>query len=249
MNSPSKHLVGRLVEFLANVPAGHLERADTAHQRNIWPMREARPETPMPEALDLEGVVADQMTFGNIADHDGNDIGPKGRAVVLAVANHSSVGDQLDEDEVSTAELARAIANNECLEFLNVYQSAPVVSDWSNRITLRTAWPLLTESMASLVSSMGYVRVMSSSSSNNLPLWYFDMSSGMSVSMVEVPIFDPRIDWFSAVMVTGSMVAVTPLAGRPTITTVLFGASSVGLVRSAVGPQQSPAHSHPSPRR
>ena len=75
----------------------------------------------MPETLDLEGVVADQVSFGDIADHDGNNVRPKGRAVVLAVTDDTSVGDQLDEDEVFTTELAWAITNNECLEFFDVH--------------------------------------------------------------------------------------------------------------------------------
>jgi hypothetical protein len=40
---------------------------------------------------------------------------------VLAVTDDTSVGDQLDEDEVFTTELAWAITNNECLEFFDVH--------------------------------------------------------------------------------------------------------------------------------
>ena len=69
----------------------------------------------MPETLDLERIVANQMTFGDVADHGWNHVGPKGGSVVFAVTNDACVRGEFHEDEVLATELARPVTYNERL--------------------------------------------------------------------------------------------------------------------------------------
>ena len=92
----AQQLIDGLVERLAHdVPAGHLEPAEHAHQGDVGPQRITTAVDIAPQGLDPEGIGAEHMMLENILDHRDNDLRCERRRIDLANAFHAAVGDQL----------------------------------------------------------------------------------------------------------------------------------------------------------
>ncbi len=84
----AEQLVDRLVRFLADdVPAGHFERREAAHDRDVRALREAGGIAAAEEGLDVVRVAADEIALGHVLDHPGRDMGGEGGVVGLAIAD------------------------------------------------------------------------------------------------------------------------------------------------------------------
>jgi hypothetical protein len=114
MHPPAQQLVNRLARFLADdVPAGHLQRRTAGHHGHVRPLREARRVAEPEEILDIVRISADQVTRGDILHQLRGQMRIKGRVIGFAISDDAAVGDQLDEQEVSTAGLWRRVGHHE----------------------------------------------------------------------------------------------------------------------------------------
>jgi len=81
----AEHVVHRPVDGLADdVPAGHLEAAQNAHQRNVGSRRVAAAVDVAPQPLDLEGIGAHDVASEDVLDHADDGARPEGRDEDLA---------------------------------------------------------------------------------------------------------------------------------------------------------------------
>ena len=117
MHLAAEQLVDRLVSFLADdVPAGHLERGEAAHAGDVGALGEAGRINPAEEVLDVMRIAADEITLGHVLDHPGGDMRRESRVVGLAVADHTAIGGELDEDEIFAADAGWRVADNPGLD-------------------------------------------------------------------------------------------------------------------------------------
>ena len=117
VHAPAEELVDGLVDRLADdVPAGHLDPAEDADQRDVRSARVALPVDITPEPLDVERIGPDHVTRADVLDHAGDDVWPERRGVDLPDPLDPVVGDELEEDEVAPAEVGWRVADDERLE-------------------------------------------------------------------------------------------------------------------------------------
>ena len=152
----TEHVVDGLAGRLADdVPERHLDAAEAPHHRGVGAELEARAVDLAVHRLDAMRIHADNAALHHVVDALDDHVWPEGGDVTLAVANDPVISDELDEDEVVAALARWRVADDKRFPGCNLHQ---------NTTTLRSASPRLTESIASLISSSGYVPVTSSSS-------------------------------------------------------------------------------------
>jgi hypothetical protein len=128
MHPPAQQLVNRLARFLADdVPAGHLQRRTAGHHGHVRPLREARRVAEPEEVLDIVRISADQVTRGDILHQLRGQMRIKGRIIGFAISDDAAVGDQLDEQEVSTAGLWRRVGHHEGFDIL-IFMTCSAIS-------------------------------------------------------------------------------------------------------------------------
>ena len=116
VDAAAEQLVDRLAQLLADdVPAGHLDAAENAHERGIGALGVAAGVDDPPQPLDLERIGAHDMARADILDHARDDVGMKRNAVDLADTRNAAIGHQLEKDEIAPAEMRRRVADHESL--------------------------------------------------------------------------------------------------------------------------------------
>ena len=117
MHLPAKQFVNRLVGFLAdNVPARHFERAQDTHQRQVGMLGKAARIDPPPQRFDVVGIIANRITRKHILDHFCDKMRRERHAIGFTDPRNTGVGRQLDEHEITPAEMRRWIADNKRLD-------------------------------------------------------------------------------------------------------------------------------------
>ncbi len=113
----AEQLVDRLAGLLADdVPAGHLQRRDAAHHRDVRALGESGRIGAAEEGLDVVRIAPDEIALGAVLDHARRDVRAEGGIVGLAIADDAAVGDDLDEDEILAADAGGRVADNPGLD-------------------------------------------------------------------------------------------------------------------------------------
>ncbi len=119
VHAPAEQRVHGLAHRLADdVPAGHLQARQHAHERHVRAQRVAAPVDRVPEPLDVVRVRAVEVHREHVVDHGAHDLGPEGRRVDLAEALDAAGRAQPQEDEVAATEVRRRIADDPDVEVL-----------------------------------------------------------------------------------------------------------------------------------
>ena len=101
---PPEQVVDGLVRFLADdVPAGHLERTQHRHQRQVRMLRIACRVHAPPDPLDVVRVLAREVALEDVGEHARHHLGVKRHAVGFAHPVNVAVGGELHEHEVAPA--------------------------------------------------------------------------------------------------------------------------------------------------
>ena len=151
----AEQLVDGLAHRLADdVPAGHLDPAQHADERDVRPSGVPLPVDVAPEPLDVERVGADHVPLADVLDHPRDDVRAERRRVHLADPLDPVVGDELEEDEVAAAEVRGRVADDERLETGDLHVGVPSFRG-QNTITLRIVVPSADAAIASLICVSG----------------------------------------------------------------------------------------------
>ena len=120
--------------FAHDVPAGHLDAAEDADERDVGSSRVAAHLHGSEERLDPERVAACDVSIEDILDRPHDDAGMHGRRVDLAHALDPVRSGQRQEDEVAPAVRGRRVADDERAKLGDLHAvSAPVVTDGPTR--------------------------------------------------------------------------------------------------------------------
>jgi|GEM_PF-1019885 len=126
MHPPAQQLVHRLIQRLAHdIPAGHFQPRNHPHHRQVRPVREPRAIAAMPQRLGIERAGSLDKAGKSIGHHRLDHARTKGRRIDLAIANHTTGGRQLDEDEIAPAKTGGRIADDEGFERGNLHGALP----------------------------------------------------------------------------------------------------------------------------
>src|SRR5262249_3687343 len=121
-------LVGRLAGRLADdVPAGHLDAAQHAHQGRLGPLAIALAIDLAPQGLDAEGIAAFDMALEDVLDQPDDRLRPEARGIDLAQPLDAPGGDELEKDEIAPAEERRRIADDEGPELGDLHMRLPLI--------------------------------------------------------------------------------------------------------------------------
>jgi len=124
VNLAPEQLIDGLVDRLADdVPAGHLQAAHHAHEREIRPQAEAGSMALAPHRLDTERIAAGEAAGEQILDHRGDDLRAEGRRVDLPDAFDPAGGLQLQEHEVPAPVARGRVAHDEYLYMVEFHGS------------------------------------------------------------------------------------------------------------------------------
>ena len=116
VNPAPQQLVNWLARFLADdIPTRHFEGAQHAHQGQIRMLGEAAGVNPPPHAFDVMRIIAANIAIEHILDHLRHQMRRERHAIGLANARDVAIGGQLDEHEVTAAEMRRRVADDERL--------------------------------------------------------------------------------------------------------------------------------------
>ena len=111
---PAEQLVDRLVGGLADdVPAGHFQRAQHAHQAQVRMLGKAARIDPPPQRFDVVWIAPFGIARVNVLDHPGDKMRIERHAVGLADTADPARRRQLDEHEVAPAKMRRRVADHE----------------------------------------------------------------------------------------------------------------------------------------
>ena len=123
MHAPAEQVVDRLADRLADdVPAGHLDAAQDADERDVRPHRVAAAVDVAPQRLDPIGVRTDDVARAHVFDHRRHGVGAERRGVDLADTLDAVVGDEFQEDEVAAAEVGRRVPDDERLDRCDLHR-------------------------------------------------------------------------------------------------------------------------------
>src|ERR1017187_7955211 len=114
---PAQQVVHRLLyRFTDDVPARHLQPADHAHQRQIWPQAESRTIALAPDRFDLKWIASGKAPHEDILDHGCDHVRSEGCRIHLAETFDPACRLQFQKDEVASAETRRRIADDEYVD-------------------------------------------------------------------------------------------------------------------------------------
>ena len=134
VDEASEQLVDRLPRRLADdVPAGHLERAQHAHQREVGVLRETARIHAAPHRLDGVRVLTLHVTPEDILQQARHEIGVERHAVGLADPRDAVVRGELHEHEIASAERRRRVADHEGLDIFEDHVRSAAVRRRSSR--------------------------------------------------------------------------------------------------------------------
>ena len=114
MHAAAEEVIDGLARFLPDdVPAGHLERAQHPHEREVRVLRVARGIHAPPEALDVVRVLTEEVALEHVDGHARHQVRVKRHAVGFAHPVNVAVGGELHEHEVAAAVTRRRITDDE----------------------------------------------------------------------------------------------------------------------------------------
>jgi len=110
----TEELVHRLPGFLADdVPAGHLQRRQHRHERQIRVLGVAGGVDTAPDRLDIMRVLLEEVALEDVLQHAANHFRVERQAIGLADPVHVVVGGELDEDEITSTDTGLRVADDE----------------------------------------------------------------------------------------------------------------------------------------
>ena len=123
VHAAPEQLIDRLIDRLADdVPAGHLQPAHHAHQRQIRPQGKARAMTLAPHGLDMKRITSQEVAREHVLDHGRDDLGTEGRGIDLAHALDAARRPQLEKDEIAAAVARRRVSDHEYFHVLEFHK-------------------------------------------------------------------------------------------------------------------------------
>src|SRR5581483_131427 len=123
MYAAAEELVDRLARGLANdVPAGHLQRAEYAHEREVRMLRVTGGVDAPPDSLDVVRIFAFQVATEHVLDQPRDLMRIEGDTVRLTDAGYTVGGRQLGEYEVTPAVVRRRITDDEGTDRLQLHE-------------------------------------------------------------------------------------------------------------------------------
>jgi hypothetical protein len=114
VHPPAEELVYRLPGLLADdVPAGHLQRRQDRHQREVRMLGITRGIDTPPERLDVVRVLLAEVALEGVLEHARHHPRMERQAIGLSHPVHIVIGGELDEDEVPPADTGLRVAGDE----------------------------------------------------------------------------------------------------------------------------------------
>ena len=122
MNPAAEQFVDGLSSLLADdVPAGHFQTAQDAHDRDIRAQGVARAIGAPPEPLDMVWILSFEDACKHVFCHLCDKMRAECGAVYFAHADKAARGAQLDKDEIAPATRWRRIGHNKCFYGLKLH--------------------------------------------------------------------------------------------------------------------------------
>src|ERR1700676_4164419 len=122
MHLAAEKIVDRLLHGLPDdVPAGHLQAADDAHQREIRAQAETGAIAFAPQRFDLERIAAVEAPYKKIFDHLAQNLRTESGGIHLAQSLDPAGGLQFQKHEIPAAETRRRIAHEKYLDTVELH--------------------------------------------------------------------------------------------------------------------------------
>ena len=148
----AEEVIDGLADRLADdIPQGHLDSAEDAHQRGVGTAGVAAPVDVAPQCLDAEGIGVEHVPFEHVADHRDDRLGGKARRIDFADAFDAAGGPELQEDEIASAEGGPRVADDEGFQIGDLHGTR----SGQKTMTFRNAAPEREEARASLIRFSG----------------------------------------------------------------------------------------------
>ena len=126
VDQAAEQAVDRAVQRLAgDVPAGHLQRAEHAHQRNVRPQREALAVGAAPQGFGLHRVFAGKHPGEQVFGHGRNDVRAEGGGIGFAHALYAAGGADFDEHKVLATKARWWVADDKGLDRFEFHGLTP----------------------------------------------------------------------------------------------------------------------------